>query len=503
MKLIESILTENPCYAAGKKITVKGVMLHSVGCPQPKASAFVSSWNKASYKNACVHAFIDGDDGAVYQTLPWEHRGWHCGSGHKGSGNDSHIGMEMCEPGCIRYTGGANFTCSDIEAAKEVAERTYESAVELFAVLCRWYGLDPMADGVVVSHKEGHSRGIASNHGDPEHLWAQLGLDYTMDGFRREIKSAMGNIGNTVAEGLQASELSRLPDGKVIERVAPLFTEEQKSNGILASVSMAQFILESGCGKSELAQKANNLFGMKCSLSGNSWGGSAWDGKSKYTKETKEQKSDGTEYTVTADFRKYPCIEDSIADHSAYLLGAVTGKRKRYAGLAGETDYQKATQIIKDGGYATDTNYVKKICGLIGQYGLTKYDVVSETDENETPTEWYRVRKTWVDSPSQKGAFHDLGNAKKCADNHEGYSVYDESGKVVYTSRSILPYLVSVAAADLNIRRGPGTNFAKTGKHTGIGVFTIVEESDGKGASKWGRLKSGAGWIALDHAVKI
>lgn len=503
MKLVESILTKNPCYTAGKKITVKGIMLHSVGCPQPKASAFINSWNKASYKNACVHGFIDGTDGTVYQTLPWEHRGWHCGSGDKGSGNDSHISVEMCEPDCIKYTGGANFTCSDVEAAKTVAKRTYESAVELFAVLCSQYGLDPAADGVVISHKEGCSRGIASNHGDPEHLWTQLGLGYTMERFRNAVKSALGNTEKAAAEGMQASELYSLSDKKVIEKIIPLFTEDQKSSGILASVSMAQFILESGYGKSELAQQANNLFGMKLALSGNSWIGSTWDGTSKYTKKTKEQKTDGSEYMVTADFRKYPCMEDSIADHSAYLLGAMDGSQKRYDGLAGEDDYKKAIQIIKDGGYATDTDYVKKICGLIEKYGLMQYDVAVNAGRNTASSAWYRVRKTWADSSSQKGAFHDLGNAKKCADLHEGYSVFDESGKAVYRSRSTLPYLVRIMASSLNIRKGPGTNYAKTGKYTGIGIFTIVEEAEGRGASSWGRLKSGAGWISLDHTERI
>src|SRR5699024_5536890 len=62
MKLVESFLTKNPCYTAGKKITVKGLMLHSVGCPQPKASVFINSWNSSSYNNACVHGFIDGND---------------------------------------------------------------------------------------------------------------------------------------------------------------------------------------------------------------------------------------------------------------------------------------------------------------------------------------------------------------------------------------------------------------------------------------------------------
>ena len=58
-------------------------------------------------------------------------------------------------------------------------------------MLCKKFSLDPLADGVIISHKEGHSRGIASNHGDPEHLWSQLGMGYTMDTFRKAVKSAM------------------------------------------------------------------------------------------------------------------------------------------------------------------------------------------------------------------------------------------------------------------------------------------------------------------------
>ena len=103
MKIIKSILTKNPCYTAGRKSTVKGLMLHSVGCSQPSAQVFVRMWNSPSYGAACVHGFIDGDTGTVYQTLPWNHRGWHCGSGRNGSGNNTHIGVEMCEPATIRY----------------------------------------------------------------------------------------------------------------------------------------------------------------------------------------------------------------------------------------------------------------------------------------------------------------------------------------------------------------------------------------------------------------
>ena len=341
---------------------------------------------------------------SVYQALPWNHRGWHCGSGSKGSGNNTHIGVEMCEPACIRYTSGSGFTCSDLVTARASAVRTYEAAVELFAMLCKKFDLDPLADGVVISHREGHARGIATNHGDPEHLWKGLGLAYTMDGFRKAVKAAMSGK----AEGTQASVFLGLSDEKAAERIGVLCAEDMKTSGILASVSAAQFILESGYGRTELVQKANNCFGMKCVLSGNSWGGSAWDGNSKYRKKTQEDDGTGKLNTVTADFRKYSCVEQSIADHSAYLLGAMNGKKKRYVGLAGEKDYRKAVQIIKDGGYATDSFYVQKICVIIEKYGLTRFDGVK--GEKKV---WYRVRKEWKDAGSQVGAFQVLDNAKK------------------------------------------------------------------------------------------
>ena len=63
MRMVESFLMRNPCYTAGRKITVKGLMLHSVGCPQPKASAFISSWDSPAHGGSCVHGFIDGEDG--------------------------------------------------------------------------------------------------------------------------------------------------------------------------------------------------------------------------------------------------------------------------------------------------------------------------------------------------------------------------------------------------------------------------------------------------------
>ena len=132
-------------------------------------------------------------------------------------------------------------------------------------------------------------------------------------------------------------------------------------------------------------------------------------------------------------------------------------------------------------------------------------------DTATTPKQLYRVRKTWSDSKSQKGAYKILANAKACADKNPGYSVFDTDGNAVYTSETgsagvpgDATFKVRVSVPDLNIRSGPGTNYAATGRFTGVGVFTITAVQSGQGSSSgWGKLKSGAGWIALDYAKRV
>ena len=189
MKITQKFATGSACYKAGRTITPKGLMLHSVGCNQPKPEVFAKKW--MSSNDVCPHAVL-GDDGTVIQTLPWNHRGWHGG----GSCNDTHIGIEMCEPKTIKYSSGGRFTDKDPEATKAFVQHTYKVAVELFAYLCKKFKLNPLADGVIISHSEGWKRGIASNHGDVENIWNKFGL--TMDQFRKDVKKAM--TGNATAE---------------------------------------------------------------------------------------------------------------------------------------------------------------------------------------------------------------------------------------------------------------------------------------------------------------
>lgn len=182
MNLHKLIFTENACYKAGRKITVKGIMVHSTGANNPTLRRYVgpddgllgknqynNHWNThhPGGREVCVHGFIGKlKDGtiATYQTLPWDHRGWHAG----GSANNTHIGFEICE--------------DDLTDATYFA-KVYREAVELCAYLCKEFGL---TEQNIICHSEGYRKGIASNHGDVMHWFPKHGK--SMDTFRADVK---------------------------------------------------------------------------------------------------------------------------------------------------------------------------------------------------------------------------------------------------------------------------------------------------------------------------
>lgn len=198
MEIIEAFAAKNKCYQAGAALVPRGIMLHSIGTPQPSAAALARYFDQyqPGGQSVCVHAFAQAD-GTVYQTLPWEMRGWHCG----GAANATHIGVEMTEPGAgMAYA----------EAAAQITG-TYRTAVALFAALCETYGLDPLADGVIIGHAEGHRRGVASNHADPEYLWQQYGMGYTMDGFRADVAEATAGTQKEETDMTRYNTVAEMP----------------------------------------------------------------------------------------------------------------------------------------------------------------------------------------------------------------------------------------------------------------------------------------------------
>jgi|GEM_PF-904791 len=188
VKITQYYLTENECFKKGGKHEVKGLMWHSTGANNPNLCRYIgpddgiigpnkynNHWNQLGIK-ACVHAFIGKDKTGVvriYQTLPWDMPGWHSGVGSKGmsqnANNTGYVGFEMCE---------------DDLTDRKYFEQVYELGIQLSVYLVKKYNI-PIEN--VISHKEGYQRGIASNHGDPDHWMKKFGK--TMDDVRKEIKS--------------------------------------------------------------------------------------------------------------------------------------------------------------------------------------------------------------------------------------------------------------------------------------------------------------------------
>lgn len=458
--------------------------------------------------------------------------GWLCNpsaqaSSNYGIGVDGSVGMfveEKDRSWCSSNSSNDNRAIT-IECASDkthpyaINDKVYKTLIELCTDICRRNGIKELkwkADKSLIGQPDKQNmtvhRWFKNKDCPGEYIYSRLGK------IAAEVNV---KLGIQIQNGIQATEFVNLSEKAVIDKIGPAFTADQKKSGILASVSLAQFILESGYGKTDLAQNANNCFGMKCTLSGNTWPGSVWDGKSKYTKKTQEFEN-GKYITVTADFRKYPKVEDSISDHSAYLLGAKNGSKSRYAGLKGCTDHAKAIGIIKNGGYATDPNYVNKILNIIDKWGLRKYDfngtVTPETTNNYPATPFsvkvliddlnYRSEPSMdgsVNGVTGKGIFTivEVSGGWGRLKSGVGWIWLGNADYCEIQGSSFQPYAVKVGIDTLRIRKGPGTNYGFVG-YTGKGTFTIVEEAVGEGAvAGWGRLLSGAGWISLDYATKI
>lgn len=430
MKIIQSICKQSDCYKAGRTIAVKGLMLHSVGCPQPKAQPFINNWNKPGAK-ACVHAIVE-PDGEVYQLLPWNHRGWHGG----GDSNNTHIGVEMTEPDTIRYTGGSSWEETvDGEKTKAHVLATYKHAVELFAYLCNMFSLDPLEDGVILSHSEGHKRGIASNHGDVEHLWRKFGLSMTQ--FRKDVKECCVEndtngltsiMGTAVATVEQMENYIRAKNPNVAQSVIdmiPLYLIEGEAEGVRGDIAFAQSCLETGnfaFEGSAVTLDQNNFCGMGVTSRGKK--GCSFD-------------------TSLIGIRAQIQHLKAYASETA-LVNDCVDSRFRYVtrGCAAFVEWLGQKENPDGKGWATGKGYGSKILTILENIAETKVEEKFE------------------------------------------------------------PYRVRVKVPNLNIRKGPGTDCAKTGRYTGVGIFTIIEEADGKGATKWGRLKSRAGWISLDYVTR-
>lgn len=154
-----------------------------------------------------------------------------------------------------------------------------------------------------------------------------------------------------------------------IEKIGALAREDMKKSKILASLTIAQAILESGWGRSALAQSPNyNLFGIKGDYNG------------AYCTFLTSEYRNGQWVRENANFRKYPSWAESLADHSALF-----NRWDRYANLRGNYNYRDVCNKVREDGYATDPSYSSKLINIIEQYNLTRFD----TESSNTPIKEY------------------------------------------------------------------------------------------------------------------
>lgn len=429
MNINQNLMSRNHTALKRTKADIKYIVIHYVGALGDAKA------NTDYYKSTDVGASADfwvGHTGDIWQGNDYyNYYSWHCGGGRQGAAggsfygkctNRNSIGIELC----VKKRSTKTMSATDKDWYFE--DTTVKAAAELVRHLMAELDID--IDHVI-------------RHYDVNGKICPNPFVYDTGGYSWEdFKKLCSEASDAATEGTQTSEFAGLTEAQAAARLLEICRPVAEKYHLLPSVATAQCILESGYCKTELAKKANNVCGMKCTLSGNTWPGSTWDGVSEVNIRTAEQDKSGNTYYINADFRKYPCIEDSVADRCAYLIGAKNGNSLRYAGITECADYRAQIQLIKDGGYATDVNYVTKICSIIQRFGLDKYD--SEV-VGTLPVQYY-VRKTWADKASQLAAYSILENAKKQVDANWRYNVYDAAGKEVYNgTRALIDRAVSWA----------------------------------------------------------
>tara|TARA_B100000787_G_scaffold169695_1_gene161790 strand:+ start:31639 stop:32484 length:846 start_codon:yes stop_codon:yes gene_type:complete len=175
-----------------------------------------------------------------------------------------------------------------------------------------------------------------------------------------------------------------------VRKYAPLAVFEMHNYNIPASITLAQGILESGNGRSQLASKSNNHFGIKCHT--------GWKGAKVYHDDDEKGEC----------FRKYKYVQSSYKNHSEFLSG-----RRRYASLfkLRKSDYKGWAKGLKKAGYATDKKYPKKLIKIIEDYKLYEFDKIREKDLKRVKKETLRnLRKP---STTSKKSFKEYYQVKK------------------------------------------------------------------------------------------
>jgi hypothetical protein len=466
-KPLQCFMTQSTCYKGTRKMEVKGVLWHSTGANNPTLKRYVQPDDKAKNRDALITLIgknrygndwnhIDHQaglncwigklaDGTVttIQTMPWDFRPWGCGGGSKGSCNNGWIQFEICEDG---LTDASYF------------KKTYNEACEITAYLCKMFGIDPNGtvtmNGVkvptILCHADSCKLGLGSNHGDVLHWFPKHG-------------KSMATVRTDVAALLKGTTVVTPPV------VTPPSTPVSDP-----SRAIWDFFTAKGLNACAVAGIMGNLYAESALRSTNL----------QNTYEKKLGMTD-TAYTQAVDNGSYT---NFVKDSAGYGLAQWTYWSRKQALLAYA---QRAKKSIGDLGMQLEYLWQE----------LQGYTAVMKTLKAATSIQ---VASDCILTQFERPA--NQSDAVKTKRAGYGKKYYDKyaSGTVTSTTPTVsTPYLVKITASVLNIRKQPTTASAVTGAIKDRGVYTIVEEASGIGATRWGKLKSGAGWIPLDNTKKV
>lgn len=324
--------------------SIKYLVIHDTGNANKGAGALAHrNYVENNARGASAHYFVDDKVIVQYVGDSLSAGSVGDGKGKYGITNANSLSIEMC-------------INSDADYAK-----TYKNTVELTKNLMKKFNI-PIDR--VVRHYDA-SRKSCPNH-MKQNNWSKWWK------FKEDIQKP-------IEWQIDLSKDSEFGNDDFITQIANSI-KGQKLN-VLPSVTIAQAMLESNWGKSDLAINGKNLFGIKASKD--------WKGEI-YTKQTKEQDSSKT-YTITANFRKYKSWLESIQDHDKFFV-STPWRIQNYQRVLKSTNYKEQAQALQACGYATDIEYANKLINLIEKYNLQEFDKGVIKMENK-PSKW--AEKDW------------------------------------------------------------------------------------------------------------
>lgn len=499
MKVSRDYVSDNNTYASNNPqyIVVHNTDNFSAGAD---ANAHARAQCNGNFDGMSAHYYVDDKDTA-YQAAAHSRGCWHVGVNYGGRlfgtvNNKNSIGVEMC------VQAGYDFI------------RAFVHTVEIVKQLMAEMGIS--ADRVV-QHYDVCAKSCPSQI-RAKGMWGEFKRQIGSGGSgqQEDVSNYTKIMGKAVATAGQMREYIRAKNPSVAQSVLdmlPLYLSEGEAEGVRGDIAFAQSCLETGnfgfCG-SAVTLEQNNFCGM--GVTDNGMKGNALD--------TPQM---GIRAQIQH-LKAYACTDGLRNENIDPRFKYVT------RGSAPYVEWLGIQENPQGKGWAAGAGYGAKILTILKNVMGESGEENTGDDGSDQPVkslsgyvsvlykgkDGLNVRTApYMGDNVEQVIFNGIYTVVGISTDGRWYKLksglYLTTGKEYVQFMKSLPaassYMVKVNIPDLNIRKGPGTDYARTGKFTGVGVFTIVEETQGAGASKWGLLKSYRkkrdGWISLDYASRV